>query len=174
MSLFVCLQFLIFSFQIEKMLGPDFQPRAAYRTLRIIFLALNTGLLIFFMVGIYLNEMQIPAFKEQIDILTVVNIFLLAAIPVGYTLSNRRMEAINPKDPLPKKFEQFQAAMILRWAMIEGSALFSLVGFILLQDAKQIVLFILCILVLSLNTVSKEKVIRMAKLNAEEAKALED
>jgi hypothetical protein len=58
--------------------------------------------------------------------------------------------------------------------MIEGTALFSIVGLILLEDAKQLVIFILCIAVLSLNTITREKVIRMAKLNREEAKALED
>jgi F0F1-type ATP synthase membrane subunit c/vacuolar-type H+-ATPase subunit K len=156
------------------MLGQEFQPKVAYRALRIIFYALNTGLLLFFMVGIYLNGMKIPGFSDEIDIITVVNILLLAAIPAGYALSNRRMEAIDPADSFPKKFEQFQTAMIIRWAMIEGTALFSIVGLILLKDAKQLILFILCILILSANTVTKEKVIRMAKLNIEEAKALED
>lgn len=152
----------------------DFQPRLAYRTLRVIFYSLNTGLLIFFMVGIYLNGMQIPAFKDEIDILTVVNILLLAAIPAGYFLSNRRMEAIDPADPFSKKFDQYQTAMIIRWAMIEGTALLSIVGLILLQDAKQLVIFLVCILVLSINTITREKVIRGAKLNKEEAKALGD
>ena len=64
--------------------------------------------------------------------------------------------------------------MIIRWAVIEGTALFSLVGLILLQDAKQLVLFVICILVLSMNTITKEKVTRSAKLNTEESKALED
>jgi hypothetical protein len=142
--------------------------------LRVIFYSLNTGLLIFFMAGIYLNDMQIPGFSLEIDILTVVNILLLGAIPLGYMLSSRKMEAIDPGEPFQEKFQQFQTAMIIRWAMIEGAALFSLVGLILLQDAKQLVLFVLCILVLSTNTITKEKVTRMAKLNAEESKALED
>lgn len=158
----------------KEMIGQKFQPRMAYRMLRVIFYSLNTGLLVFFMVGIYLNEMQIPGFKQEIDILTVVNILLLGAIPAGYLISNRKMDAINPAEPFQKKWEQFQSAMIIRWAMIEGTALFSVVGLILLQDAKQLVLFILCILVLSMNTITKEKVTRMAKLNAEEAKALGD
>jgi hypothetical protein len=64
--------------------------------------------------------------------------------------------------------------MIIRWAMIEGPALFSLVGLIVLQDAKQLILFIICILILSSNTVTREKVTRMAKLNPKESKALED
>jgi hypothetical protein len=64
--------------------------------------------------------------------------------------------------------------MIVRWAMIEGPALFSLVGLIVLQDAKQLILFVVCILALSSNTVTREKVIRMARLNPEEAKALGD
>jgi len=156
------------------MIGEKFQPKMAYRVLKIIFYALNTGLLLFFIVSIYLNEMQIPPFKEGFDILTYVNVFLLAAIPAGYSISTKKMEAIDPADTFSKKFEQFQTAMILRWAMIEGTALFSLVGLIVLQDAKQLVLFILCILVLSANTVTKEKVTRMAKLNSEESRALDD
>lgn len=156
------------------MLNPGFQPRVAFRMLRLIFYSLNTGLLIFFLVGVYLNGMAFPPFRDEIDILTVVNLFLLAAIPLGYTLSNRRLESINPKDPFPRKWEQFQTAMIIRWAMIEGTALFSVVGLILLKDAKQLVLFILCLIVLSFNAISRDKVSRMAKLNAEEEKALED
>ena len=156
------------------MIGSVFQPKVAFRMLKVIFYSLNTGLLIFFMVGIYLNDMQIPGFSQEIDILTVVNILLLGAIPIGYTLSNRKMEAIDPGEPFQEKFQQFQTAMIIRWAMIEGAALFSIVGLILLQDAKQLVLFVLCILVLSTNTITKEKVTRMAKLNTEESKALED
>jgi hypothetical protein len=156
------------------MIGQKFQPRMAYRTLKLIFYSLNTGLLIFFMVGVYLNDMQIPGFSQEIDLLTVVNVLLLGAIPVGYTISGRKMEAIDPAEPFQKKFEQYQTSMIIRWAMIEGTALFSIVGLILLQDAKQLVLFVLCVLVLSLNTISKEKVIRQAKLNAEEARLLDD
>ncbi|MEN8229743.1 MAG: hypothetical protein ABFS38_16395 [Bacteroidota bacterium] len=156
------------------MIGEELQPRTAYRIIRIIFYSLNTGLLIFFMVGIYLNGMQIPGFQDEIDILTIVNILLLGSIPAGYTISNKKMEAIDPADPFPRKFEQFQTAMIIRWAMIEGTALFSIVGLILLQDAKQLILFIICILLLSMNTITKEKVVRMAKLNHEEAKALDE
>ena len=156
------------------MIGQEFQPKLAFRTLRIIFYSLNTGLLIFFMASIYLNDMQIPEFQKGIDILTIVNILLLAAIPIGYTLSSRKMEEIDPADTFSRKFEQFQTAMIIRWAMIEGAAIFSIVGIILLQDAKQLILFVLCILVLSNNTVTKEKLIRMAKLNTKEAKALDD
>jgi hypothetical protein len=164
------------------MIEPEFQPRVAYRTLRIIFYTLNTGLLIFFLVAVYLNGLALPPFRDEIDLLTVVNLLLLSAIPVGYMISSRKLDSIKPKEPFSikpkepfsKKFEQFQTAMILRWAMIEGTALFSIVGLILLKDAKQLVIFILCILVLSVNSVTKEKVVRMAKLNAEEAKALED
>ncbi len=156
------------------MIGDHFQPRAAFRAIKIIFYALNTGLLLFFMVGIYLNEMQIPSIKQELDILTIVSLFLLAAIPAGYSISNRKFEAIDAGDSFSVKWEQFQTAMIIRWAMIEGAALFSLVGFIVLQDAKQLVIFIICILVLSMNSVNREKATRLAKLSPEESKALGD
>ena len=137
------------------MIGDGFQPRAAFRAIKLIFYALNTGLLLFFMVGIYLNGMQIPDFKQELDTLTIVSLFLLAAIPVGYSISNRKFDAIDAGDSFSAKWEQFQSAMIIRWAMIEGAALFSLVGLIVLQDAKQLVLFIICILVLSTNSVNR-------------------
>ena len=154
------------------MIGNGFQPRTAFRAIKIIFYALNTGLLLFFMVGIYLNEMQIPSFKQELDILTIVSLFLLAAIPLGYSISNKKFDTIDAGDSFSAKWEQFQSAMIIRWAMIEGAALFSLVGLIVLQDAKQLVLFIICILVLSTNSVNRDKATRLAKLNPEESKAL--
>jgi len=118
--------------------------------------------------------MQLPPFVEGFDILTYVNVVLLATIPAGYSISSKKMEAIDPADSFSRKFEQFQAAMIIRWAMIEGTALFSLVGLIVLQDSKQLILFVICVLVLSSNTVTKDKVTRMAKLNADESRALDD
>ncbi len=149
-------------------------PKQSFRALKLIFYALNTGLLLFFFVGIVLNDMAIPEFKDDIDILTLVNLFLLGMIPVGYYLSARKMAAIESADPFARKFEQYQIAMIIRWAMIEGVALFSVVGLILLEDAKQLVIFVLCILVLSLNTVTREKAVKGAKLNHEEAHSLEE
>jgi len=156
------------------MQGHGLHPKQSYRALKLIFYALNTGLLLFFFVGILLNDMHIPEFKDDIDILTLVNVVLLGMIPVGYNLSARKMAAIKEGDHFGKKFEQFQVAMIIRWAMIEGVALFSIVGMIVLEDAKQLVIFLLCILILSVNTVSKDKVVKGAKLNPDEERALED
>ena len=154
------------------MIGDGFQPRAAFRAIKIIFYAMNTGLLLFFMVGVYLNGMQIPSFKQELDVLTIVSLFLLVSIPAGYSISNRKFDAIEAGDPFSAKWEQFQTAMIIRWAMIEGAALFSLVGLIVLQDAKQLVLFIVCIIVLSTNSVTKDKATRLAKLNPDESRTL--
>lgn len=156
------------------MIGDGFQPRAAFRAIKIIFYAMNTGLLLFFMVGVYLNGMQIPSFKQELDVLTIVSLFLLVSIPAGYNISNRKFDAIEAGDPFSAKWEQFQTAMIIRWAMIEGAALFSLVGLIVLQDAKQLVLFIVCIIVLSTNSVTKDKATRLAKLNPDESRALDE
>ena len=153
--------------------GTNLHPKAAFRALKLIYYALNTGLMLFFFVGIFLNDRTIPEFKDGVDILTLVNILLLGMIPVGNMISGRKLAAIEAGDPFARKFEQFQSAMIIRWAMIEGVALFSIVGLIVLQDGKQLVIFVICILILSMNTVSKEKVIKLAKLNAEEARSLE-
>jgi hypothetical protein len=54
-----------------------------------IFYAMNTGLLVFFIVGIYLNDMTVPGFSQEVDILTIINLLLLVSIPAGYTISAR-------------------------------------------------------------------------------------
>ena len=77
-----------------------------------------------------------------------------------------------PGIPFLSNGSSFNSAMIIRWAMIEGAALFALVGLIVLQDAKQLVLFLICILVLSMNSVTREKATRLAKLNPDESRAL--
>jgi len=156
------------------MQGQGLHPKQSFRALKLIFYALNTGLLLFFFVGIFLNDMAIPEFKTEIDMLTLVNVLLLGMIPMGYTLSSRKMASIKEGDHFGKKFEQYQVAMIIRWAMIEGVALLSIVGMILLEDAKQLVIFLFCIMVLSVNTVTKEKLVKGAKLNPDEERALED
>ncbi len=155
------------------MFGNNLHPKQAFRALKLIYYALNMGLLLFFFVGVYMNDMAIPAFKDGVDILTLVNILLMGTIPLGNLISGRKLAAIEAGDPFARKFEQFQSAMILRWAMIEGVALFSVVGLIVLKDGKQMVLFVICILILSMNTVTKEKVVKMARLNPKEAQSLE-
>ncbi|MEZ5072592.1 MAG: hypothetical protein R2751_16920 [Bacteroidales bacterium] len=155
------------------MMGPAFSPRQAFRVLRLIYLSMNTGLILFFFVVVNLNGWSIPGFRDEVDMLTFVNVLLLVCIPLGYYLSNRRMATIEAGSPFARKWEVYQTAMIIRWAMIEAVSLFSLVGLMLLDDAKHLVLFILCILVFSLNSVTKDRVIAGAKLNRDEARALD-
>ena len=76
-------------------------------------------------VGIRSDRRDYSPFRK---IVSYVNIFLMASIPAGYTISSRKMEAIDAGDSFSKKFEQYQSAMIIRLAMIEGTAVFSLVG----------------------------------------------
>ncbi len=135
---------------------------------------MNTGLIVFLFLVVTIKEMQVPEFSNAADPITLVNVLLLALIPLGNWLSNKRMEAIDARDPFRRKFELFQLAMFIRWGIIEGVALFSLVGFMLLQDAKHLVLFLLCILAFAMASVSKERLINGAKLNAEEARALDE
>lgn len=156
------------------MIGNNPHPKAAFRALKLIYYAMNTGLMLFFFVGVYLNDMSIPEFMDGVDVLTLVNVLLMGIIPIGNLISGRKLTAIEAGDPFSRKFEQFQSAMILRWAAIEGVALFSIVGLIILQDGKQLVIFVICILILSMNAINKEKVIKLAKLNAEEAAALDE
>ena len=69
-------------------------PKAAFRALKLIYYALNTGLMLFFFVGIFLNDKTIPEFKDGVDILTLVNVLLLGMIPFGNMISGRKIAAI--------------------------------------------------------------------------------
>mgnify|MGYP001222635472 CR=1 FL=1 len=132
--------------------------QASVKVLRIIFISLMTGCIMFFLVMMLQFDFQLPPFKPGFDILNIVSIFLLISIPIGGFVSNKKLEAIQPGLPATLKIAELQTALIIRWATIEAPALLSLVVFMVLEDSKQIIVFLVTILAFVLANPTKDRI----------------
>ncbi len=64
-----------------------------------------------------------------------------------------------------EKFEQYRAASILQWALIEGPALFSIVGFFLTGNYAFLALLLAIIFLFAMTAPSKLKIQLQLQLN---------
>lgn len=127
-----------------------------------------SGVVIFQIVTLALFEFEIPGFKEGVDPMNIASAALLLVIPLGKMLSDRRLSTIKEDDPTKTKIEKLQSALIIRWACIEAPALFSIITFMILEDGKQLVLFLICLIAFVLANPTRDRFIKMGRLNNEE------
>ncbi|HLM68772.1 MAG TPA: hypothetical protein VK358_14630 [Longimicrobium sp.] len=100
-------------------------PRSA--TLRIIRIALLSGVLMFGGVAYYLTQQNGPLGAENADALQIVNIVLLVGAAVGIMIIQRRHLA--ERDPAKRS-----TLNIVAWAMGEATALFGGVHFLMVGN----------------------------------------
>jgi len=143
-----------------------------YKILLIIYASLIVGVVIFQAVAISLNDWKLPDFAPEIDILNIISLCMFFLIPAGKMVSDKLLKTIDPDSPAPQKMMKLQTSLILRWAFIESASLFSIVVFILLNDGKQMIVFLLCLAAFALASPSREKISTWAKLNSEERREL--
>jgi hypothetical protein len=146
----------------------NFSLKQSYRALKLIYASLISGLILFQLVTILMNDLAIPGIQEGFDVLNLVSAVLILMIPAGKMVSDRQVQTIDASAPLQSRFSKLQTAMIMRWAWIEGPAIFSIVVFLLLNDGKQLLLFLVCLVAFILAYPAKTKVADMLKLSEEE------
>ncbi len=112
----------------------NFLSRPSLKSIRIIYCGLILGLVIFSTMSFSLIHTTgaIGNFDEAITeyLLLIANFLPLVAIPTGMYIAKKRLVNIDTTGP-DEKLGQFQSAMIVRAAMIEGSGYFFLVCFAL-------------------------------------------
>jgi len=108
------------------------KPISAVRSLQIVYAALMAGIIMFAGVSIMLNLVNGPSLKDPSisKILFIIALISLSAIPIGIALFNRKIEEVRSEKP-EIKLSAFREAMVTRAALMEASAFFSIVGFML-------------------------------------------
>jgi len=108
--------------------------RPTRKSIRIVYSALIMGLVFFSCMSFYLVHSTGPIgdFDEEIVeyLLFIANILPLIAIPVGIFIARKRLNEIEAT-AIDDRLTQFQSAMLVRAATIEGSGYFFLVSFAL-------------------------------------------
>lgn len=112
----------------------NFLNQPSLNSIRIIYSGLITGLVLFSGMSFYLihtsGALAIFDTATTEYLLLIANLLPLIAIPTGIVIARKRLSGIETT-PADEKLTQFQSAMIVRAATIEGSGYFFLVCFAL-------------------------------------------
>lgn len=105
--------------------------RSAYMALKLIYFALISGVLVFMAVSVVISRQGTVAATDIKDVLLIpVLIITFTTIPVGYLISSRILAKIPADIELKERITKYHQVLLPRIATCEGSALLSLVSFL--------------------------------------------
>lgn len=153
------------------------QQSNAFTTIRIIHIALLSGMIAFAIVSLILVNTGFAAVADDSTqrILQVVCILLSAlALFAGFKLFKKKIfVARNSMEAGERRMEMYRSACILWWAMIEGPGIFACIAFVLSGNYAFFALAVFHILALLTFAPRKTNIIMFLNLNSEEVTRLE-
>ncbi|MFT7590918.1 MAG: hypothetical protein ACI9UJ_000836 [bacterium] len=107
-----------------------------FKTLRTWHIALVVGVVLFLSISTY--PVESGGFGEDEDLnnalLYIAPLMAMAGIFASRFMFNKRRESLQTATTLQEKTEGYQAAVIVRWALIEGPTFFSVIAFMLTSN----------------------------------------
>lgn len=153
---------------------PQTDPKAIFKTIKIIHLALLAGQLLFFVVAFTQTPPQKFALNFANDpLLLVVPFMAVGSFLLSNILFKQQIGSAANQTTLAGKLTRYQSASIIRFALIEGISLFSVVGFLKSGNLLFAVVFGLLILLFIANRPTKDKVETDLNLSYEEKMEME-
>ncbi len=150
--------------------------KSFFSSLKIIHFALTAGVVLFLLIAIALQFKGFePELKEMEMIL--LGITVLAAISgifTGNLLFRRRLEQLVEQKSLEKKLLGYQSALLLKYALVEGPAFFTIVAYHLTANILFPVITVLLVFTMVLFAPRKEKLISDLNLSNRESVILEN
>ena len=136
-----------------------------------IYYSLLTGLIIFFVVVIFLTRIKTREANAELDkiFIFLVPLFGLAMMFISRMIYNQQISKSDSKADILQKIIFYRTAKIISWAMIEGACFLSLVATMITLNYLYLVVFIFLIGFFILMRPSKESFIKEMKLNSEES-----
>ena len=107
--------------------------RSILQTMTIIHFALVGGPVFFAIAAYYLvsSGTQIPSSSETDQMfLVIVPLFAIGAIVGGIFLAKQQLEAVKKKESLREKLSGYQTTLIIKCALLEGSAFLALASYL--------------------------------------------
>ena len=90
---------------------------------------------------------------------SLIIILALAGIPASYMFHNRKVKHINSELSTMQKLSQYRMAYFVKVMTLEGISLLSLLGYLIIGDVNQIMVFGLVYLFLVLNFPKKSNIL---------------
>jgi prolipoprotein diacylglyceryltransferase len=148
-----------------------------FKSLRIIHLAMIAGQILFASIAIFVTQKGItsPDSQELKFILTIiVPIFIIGGFVGSIIIYNKKIKAISQKNNLKEILTDYKAALVSRYAMLEGPSFFAIIAYTLTHNILFMGLAAMVILSFTMISPSKEKTIEELKLDSNNQKLLSD
>jgi hypothetical protein len=145
------------------------------KAIRVLFFALLAGQLAFALIITALVEAGLLAGgNNEVSNILLVAVVVLAAttVPASFILFRKRLAAINPEDQLGKKLELYRAALIVRMALCEMPALFTIIAYFVTHNHAFLWIIIILIGNFLFIYPTGEKIINQLQLNSKEQSVL--
>ena len=142
--------------------------REYFKTMLIIWIALIGGQVLFGIITFYLNNngSYDPQEKDLKDIfIYLVPVFAVYGVIAGSIIFKKRLNSSKKKTGLLEKLNDYRAALIIRYALLEGTTFFSLVSYLMTGDLLFLYISILIIATFIIIKPSTKNVINDLELN---------
>lgn len=138
-------------------------PQKALKQIRLIYFIVTILLALFAILSfafITVNGQvyQLDQAGEQ-NLKSLIIILALAGIPASYIFHNRKVKHINSELSTMQKLSQYRMAYFVKVMTLEGISLLSLLGYLIIGDVNQIMVFGLVYLFLVLNFPKKSNIL---------------
>ncbi len=146
-----------------------------FTILNLIYFSLVAGLIIFAALIVFLNYSQeLTEFQPVGIFIYLVPIMSFLAILASIYIQKYKLPEIDSKKDLKEKLFYYQGLQIMKWAFLEGGALFALVSFMLTGYFMLGGFALLLILYLILQKPSRYKLLQEINLDDEERNRIID
>ncbi len=143
----------------------------------IIHAALLIGQVFFASFVIFLNQTQGALAEDEIlrtIFMIMIPLFFLMTFGIGKIVAGNKLKLAKEKADLKAKMEDYRSINVIRYAMLEGTAFFAIITFMLTGEILLIAFAGMIMVLFAINYPSKEKLVKELELNREEQAILED
>ncbi len=116
------------------MTNENFSLNEAIKINLIIWVALIMGMLFFAAISVFLvtsGGVKINQIEQFTTLIYIVPSFAIMSVFAGFFMFKKKLTAIREKTDVITKISEYHAALIIRWALLEGAAFFSIVSYLL-------------------------------------------
>jgi hypothetical protein len=144
------------------------------KALKVIHIGLTAGVAIFLIIAVVL---QLPGFEPKLKELEVIfigitTVVVISGIFAGNMIFRKRLEQLIELKNLDEKLTGYQSALIVKLALIEGPAFFTVVAYLLTANILFPAIAVLLVFVMVLSAPRKDKLISDLNLSLTESNVL--
>lgn len=146
----------------EKMKSGEY-----FKTLKIVHFALAAGIVFFMLMSIFLQYSGFGTIGKEVKngLLIAVPLFALAGIFASNIVFKQKLKIIAEHNNLKEKMIIYRSAIIVKLALVEGPAFFTVIAYLITGDLIFLGIIIVLLLIFLIYTPTRNKLINELELS---------